>query len=184
VAVDMSGYTSPYVAWVLFLIGAAFFFIAIRDWSRKRGWLAIALRDVRIPYVEIREFANARGWKLNDNPAECHNRAQCHNRGYELEKAMRQAASDGRLKVWGRKYETPVGTNPLLLIPKDHFIDFEFGNGYLHSDNVKNIWSHTGQLGRSKNSFSGENYCDLYVSERDIKRLLRRVPPSDGVVTD
>lgn len=138
----------------------------------------------RMPYVEIRPLANARGWKLNDDPAECHNTAQCHNRGYDLETAMRQAASDGSLKVWGRKCETPIGSNPLLLIPKEHFLDFEFGHGYLHGGNVKNIWSHTGILGKDRNSFSGRNYCDLHVSKMDITRLLHSVPPSDGVVTD
>lgn len=148
--------------------------------SRKRELgPPISLREGRIPYVEIRQLANARGWKLNDDSPQCVNRAYC------LESAMRQAASDGSLLVCGRRCESPTGSNPLLLIPKEHFIDFEFHYGYLNRDNVENISTYTWkpEPGKNKNSFSGQNYCDLYVSRRGIKRLLRRVMPSDGVVT-
>ena len=123
-----------------------------------------------IPYVEIRQLANAEGWQLNDDSPPCVNRA------YELEQAMRQAAS-GDLLVWGRRYETPLGSNPLLLIPKEHFIDgFTFHYGYLTRDNVENISTYTWKPEPEKtmNSFGGQNYCDLYVTKSGIKRLLRR----------
>jgi hypothetical protein len=179
-AVQVSGYTNPYLAVVLLLIGMACFVGAIWDWSRQRGWLPILFRDVRIPYVKIRILANARGWNLNDDSS------QSINRAYDLEKAMRQAASDGDLFVWGRRCETPFGSNPLILIPKEHFADsgFEFHYGYLTRDNVENISTYTWkpEAGKKKDSFSGQNYCDLYVSRRGINRLLRSAKPSDGSV--
>lgn len=49
-----------------------------------------------------------------------------------------KAAIDSSLLVWGRKHETPLGSNPLLLIPKEHFEDFECHNGCLNKcDNEK-----------------------------------------------
>jgi hypothetical protein len=177
-AAQVSGYTNPYVAWVLFLIGAAFFLLAVRDWSRTRGWLPISLRDARIPYVKIRTLANEKGWKLNDDSPACVNRA------YYLEGQMQQAAVEGSLLVWGCKCEAPIGSNPLLQIPKKHFKDFTFRHGFLTRDNVENISTYTWKLeiGKNSSSFGRGNYCDLYVSQSNIKRLLCRVPPSDGVV--
>lgn len=134
------------------------------------------LRDARIPYVHIRQLASAKGWNLNDDSSACVNRA------YYLEGRMQQAAVEGSLLVWGRRCETPIGSNPLLLIPEKHFEDFTFRHGFLTRDNVENLSTYTWkpEHGKNRSSFSGENYCDLYVSERGIKRLLRHVKPSDG----
>lgn len=104
------------------------------------------------------------GWMLDGRYAKSNNRA------YNIECAMRQAAIDSSLLVWGRKHET----DPLLLIPKEHFEDFEFHNGYLNKfDNEKNASTHTWIFGNNNSIGGGKNYCDLHVSKSDIKRLLR-----------
>jgi hypothetical protein len=133
--------------------------------------------DSRLPYVEIRQLANAKGWDLYDDYP------QSVNSAYYLEVQMQQAAVEGDLLVWGRKCGAPLGSSPLLRIHKEHFKDFTFHYGYLTRDNVENISTYTWkpELGKNKDSFSGENYFDLYVSKIGIKRLLRRVRPSDGV---
>jgi hypothetical protein len=58
--------------------------------------------DVRIPYVQIRQLANTKGWSLNDDSTACVNRA------YYLEGQMQQAAVEGSLLFWGRKCEAPI----------------------------------------------------------------------------
>ncbi|MCI0556221.1 MAG: hypothetical protein L0287_35205, partial [Anaerolineae bacterium] len=102
----------------------------------------------RIPYVEIKQLANVKGWNLDDPSSLGRNRA------YDLEIAMRQAASDGNLLVWGRKYEEPIGSNPLLLIHKEHFADFEFRHGRLHGHNIDTC------VGKDSLSDPKKTYCD------------------------
>ncbi|GFO83193.1 MAG: hypothetical protein A49_28200 [Methyloceanibacter sp.] len=133
-------------------------------------------QPIRIPYVKIREMANEHGWQLTDNQTPSGNRA------YALERLMRQAAVDGKLKVWGRRCTKVTGTNPLLAIPANHFDEFEFAHGYLHPDNVKNENTHTGKLGRSRHDFAEKNFCDLYVARADIERILSAPKPDDPLM--
>jgi len=130
----------------------------------------------RIPYIEIREIANDKGWKLDDD------KSLSGNRAYDLEMAMRQAVTDGTLSVWGRKHGTPIETNPLLLIPKEHFQKFEFRHGCLNYDNFDNVNTYTRIPGKDSNIHEGDNYCDLHVSKRDIERLLGRLTPTTGKI--
>jgi hypothetical protein len=175
--VQVSDYSDPYAASVLFLIGTVLLIFSISHWYRRWEWRPILLMDSRLPYVEIRQLANAKGWNLYDDYP------QSVNSAYYLEVQMQQAAVEGDLLVWGRKCGAPLGSSPLLRIHKEHFKDFTFHYGYLTRDNVENISTYTWkpELGKNKDSFSGENYFDLYVSKIGIKRLLRRVRPSDGV---
>ena len=96
---------------------------------------------------------------------------------------MQEAAFYGRLRVWGRSCETSMGSNPLRPIPSKHFEFFKFHYGYLTRDDVKNPSTYTWKpdIGKNRTSFGLENYCDLYVSKSDIKMLLCRVRPSDGL---
>jgi hypothetical protein len=123
----------------------------------------------RIPYVRIRDLAPAYALGLGAHDLDAPNVA------YRIEGALRQAAVDGELKVWGRKYRGPVKSNdPLVPIPASHFEDFEFGHGDLHHQTV-NEQTHTGKIGKRLEDFPDQAFYDLQLSFADTEKVLSKV---------
>ena len=116
------------------------------------------------PYVDVRELANKKGWNLLDRGALASNRA------YDLETAMRQAAASGQLHVYGRKYSVPLGTAPLLPVPKAHFEEYEFRHGCLNYDTIRNVDARTDRLGMRDAELVGKVYCDLHIVRPERSR--------------
>lgn len=127
-----------------------------------------------IPFVSIRNIANNDGWILNETDSAVANRA------YALEGKLRQAAVDGELRVWGRKYDVPMSNAPLLQIPREHFEEYGIAHGALHYQ-VDNKTSRTGKIDTNLDQSRGLIYCDLHVSKHEIERLLKAWKPTDGL---
>jgi hypothetical protein len=122
----------------------------------------------RIPFVRLRDIAPEFGIDLSSSETPSANLA------YDIEGALRQAAVDGNLQVWGRKYQGPVQSNdPLLKIPASHFAEFEFGHGNLHYK-TENRFSHTGKITKRLEELAGQAYYDLQLSDSDARAVLRQ----------
>jgi hypothetical protein len=122
----------------------------------------------RIPFVRLRDIAPEFGLDLSSSETPTANLA------YDIEGALRQAAVDGDLQVWGRKYHGPVQSNdPLLKIPASHFAEFEFGHGNLHYQ-TENRFSHTGKITKRLEELAGQAYYDLQLSDSDARAVLRQ----------
>lgn len=137
---------------------------AIRE-EREAATSDCAFDDMvsdRVPFTRIRHIANEFRINLTD--------VNASNTAYEIEGAMRQAAVDDRLKVWGRKYHGAVQNNdPMLGIPRDHFEDFGFRHGSLHHQ-TPNDKSATGLEGQD-----GITFYDLQLSYADARKVLDQV---------
>ena len=172
--------------WIIFALLSLTIWLIVDFFSYRENSVFSRLRrtltklrphsDNQIPYIQIRDLANLKGWNLSERDSTAHNRA------YDLQTIIRQAASDGELKVWGRRFESPLGTNPLLPIPKEHFQEYEFQHGVLNYLNVSNESARTDKLGAHEKDLVGHVFCDLHVSRRDIQQLLAKVKPTSGIV--
>ena len=162
------------LAWPIYAKPAEAFFERIARFVSAKN-KRLGTHDL-IPYRDIHDLANRRGWNLaqRDSPAD--------NRAYDLECKMRQAASNGELEVWGRRLESSLGTNPLLPIPKEHFHAYEFQHGLLNGLNISNEKTRTDKLGACEADLVGNVFCDLHVSRSDIRQLLAKVKPTSGIV--
>jgi hypothetical protein len=123
----------------------------------------------RVPFTRIRHDAPQLGLILDDGSSAAANIA------YDIEGAMRQAAVDGGLKVWGRKYRGPVSDNdPLVEIPASHFEDYGFMHGCLHyaMPNEKTATGTIQMLARGEKGKEGVTYYDLFISYDDARRVL------------
>lgn len=137
---------------------------AIRE-EREAATSDCAFDDMvsdRVPFTRIRHIAHEFRINLTD--------VNASNTAYEIEGAMRQAAVDDRLKVWGRKYHGAVQNNdPMLAIPRDHFEDFGFRHESLHHQ-TPNDQSATGLEGQD-----GITFYDLQLSFADACKVLDQV---------
>jgi hypothetical protein len=79
----------------------------------------------RIPLSEMRGWATAAGWCGDVQSATIGD-----NDWWSFTGHLRQAAVDGTIQFWGRRYIADFGKNsdgePLIEIPKEHFATFEF----------------------------------------------------------
>ncbi len=79
----------------------------------------------RMPLTELRAAASAAGWS-----ADVHAATVGDNDWWTFMKRLRQAAADGAIPFFGRRYlfdhEKDSDPEPLLLIPTSHFAEFGF----------------------------------------------------------
>lgn len=125
----------------------------------------------RVPFVRIRHIAHEFELVLDPHDPTSGNMA------YDIEGALRQAAVDGQLKVWGRKYRGPVKDNdPLVAIPQSHFEDYGFAHGNLHYETA-NSQTHTtsGIAKKLADHKSGEVFYDVQISYADTRRVLTNI---------
>jgi len=125
----------------------------------------------RIPFIGVRDIAKDNCLSLDPHEPESGNLA------YDLEGALRQAAVDGRLKVWGRKYRGKIKSNdPLVPIPATHFEEYEFGHGNLHYETANSLTrTNTIQMvARGQEHLEGVTYYDLQLSLGDARAVVRQ----------
>jgi hypothetical protein len=140
--------------------------------ARRRATFGEAWKERatdRIPFVRLRDLAPNYGLNLDPNDPAASNLA------YRIEGELRQAAVNGELKVWGRKYTGQVNDNaPLIAIPASHFEDYSFAHGFLHYE-VANDKTHTGSIPKRLEELVGQVFFDLHISLEGAKAVLRKV---------
>ena len=121
----------------------------------------------RIPIVRLREMAAAVGWNVDRHTS---------NDGFNLTNKLNQAAADGALQFWGRKYEYEFGEDaadsvPLVRISQKHFLDYRFESTNLFGD-ASNFYIFTGRLGNQPSQLKGWIYRDIHVDRKQIEAWL------------
>jgi hypothetical protein len=132
----------------------------------------------RVPLSELREWATDAGWCSDAQSATIGD-----NDWWTFATNLRQAAADGSVGFWGRRYVADFGkdldTEPLVEIPRDHFAEFEFDPTALAQ--VDNYDLFTGKIGHSQNEWKGRVFRDIHVSADQARAWLTAVgkpPPS------
>jgi hypothetical protein len=132
----------------------------------------------RVPLVEMREWATAAGWCSDVQSATIGD-----NDWWTFAVSLRQAAADGAIQFWGRRYVSDFGqaldTEVLVEIPKEHFAAFEFDPTALAQ--VDNYDLFTMKLGNSPSAWKGQTFRDLHVNADQAREWLAgagKPPPS------
>lgn len=121
----------------------------------------------RIPIVQLRQLAEAAGWNVDRRTS---------NDGYNLTNKLNQAAADGALQFWGRKYEYDFGEDgaesvPLVRISQKHFLDYRFESTNLFGD-ASNFYIFTGQPSKQPRQLRGLIYQDIHIDRNQIEAWL------------
>lgn len=139
--------------------------------SRLSGFFPRRSRwEGKIPFVQLRPMALAAGIDL---PRYGENQ----NNAYHLESAMKEAAANGRLAVWGRVYNGPVKDNdPMVPVPAEHFRTYSFRHGLLtyEGPNTGAATTTMELLAKGDGHVKGETYYDLHVLKGDAKAVLKK----------
>jgi hypothetical protein len=151
---------------VLVAIGIALFILSNpkkKDRRREDDVKAPGEPD-RIPLVELRKMAADAGWNIN-----VHTSDDTHN----LTERLNQAAADGLVNFWGRKYEYDFGEGsksyPLVSIPIGHFVDrYLFSSLNIFGENVKNFYIHTGKIGKTMREQKGKIFQDIHADRKQL----------------
>jgi hypothetical protein len=123
----------------------------------------------RIPLSEMREWATAAGWCGDIQSATVGD-----NDWWTFSMRLRQAAVDGAIQFWGRRYIYDFGkevdAEPLIQIPKEHFGEFGFDpTGLAQVDNYDIF---TGKLGDSPSARKGQIFRDIHVNADQARAWL------------
>ena len=167
---------SPTLGWSIITISLVIGCFAAAyaiGWRTPPGWrLKIEGQPEWLPLVGVRDLATKAGWKIDYYDA---------NPGYEFCQSMRQAAVHGKLHFQGRRvtsanwpehYKTE---EPLIDVPQNHFVDFTIHPLTFLGSN-SNYQTYTTKLGKMMLDEQGEqNYRDLHVKVREIKKWLTPV---------
>lgn len=132
----------------------------------------------RIPLSEMREWAMAAGWCGDIQSATIGD-----NDWWTFALRLRQAAIDGAIQFWGRRYVADFGkdldTEALVEVPKEHFAVFEFDPATLAQ--AANYDLFTGKLGESPSAWKGQIFRDVHVNADQARAWLAgagKPPPS------
>jgi hypothetical protein len=132
----------------------------------------------RVPLTEMREWAIAAGWCSDVQSATIGD-----NDWWTFSVRLRQAAVDGAIQFWGRRYIYDFGNEvdgePLIQIPKEHFSEFRFDPTALAQ--VENYDLFTGKLGDSPSAWKGQIFRDMHVNADQARAWLAgtgKPPPS------
>lgn len=122
-----------------------------------------------LPFNAVRDIAAKNGIVFERYGAN-------QNLDHNLEGALKDAAANGKLAVWGRPYQGPVRDHdPLIPIPKEHFFAYSFRHGALAQE-LPNDRTHTARLPliiKGVEEAERETFYDLHVSERQARAVLR-----------
>ena len=135
----------------------------------------------RIPLAELCEWATDAGWC-----SDVHSATVGDNDWWTFATRLRQAAVDGSIQFWGRRYVADFGkdldTEPLVEIPKAHFAEFEFDPTALAE--VDNYDLFTGKLGDSPSAFKGQIFRDIHVNADQARAWLTGAgkPPASAEI--
>jgi hypothetical protein len=124
----------------------------------------------RIPVVELRKWASDAGWCADAQAI-----ALNDNHWWEFGIRLRQAAAEGEIGFWGKRYDyefsQKTNTMPFTRIPKEHFEEFGLDAVSLaHADNYDIF---TGKLGESPSTLRGKVYRDLQVNAGQARAWLK-----------
>jgi hypothetical protein len=123
----------------------------------------------RMALADLRAGAVAAGWNGDVNAVNVGD-----NDWWSFCKRLRQAAADGSVAFFGRRYVYDFGrdsdSEPLIPIPPAHFADFEFD--IIELARADNYDIFTGQLGQSRQSLKGSIYRDLHVDQKQVLAWL------------
>jgi hypothetical protein len=120
----------------------------------------------RIPFLEFRRMAKyAYKWDVSGNT---------NLEVFDLLDGVRQAGIDGAIKLWGRR--NPYGekeasvTEPLILIPADHWHDYQFETGsVVNSSDNSAVATYDFKRGTLRDGF-----LDIHIHESDAIRWMNR----------
>ena len=133
--------------------------------------------SARIPLINLRSALQSVGWNTDIHRS---------NDATALTDSLNQAAADGLIKFYGRKYEYDLGeaasaTFPLLEIPSEHFRDFSFQPINLFGDAQSNFYIFTGKLGALPRELRGQIYRDIHAGRTQIRKWVARNKPKNLV---
>ena len=134
-----------------------------------------------VPLSELRELAVGAGWCADVQSATVGD-----NDWWSFANRVRQAAVDGSIQFWGRRYLADFGkdldTEPLVEIPKEHFAEFQFDPLALaQADNYELF---TNKIGDVPSAWKGKIFRDIHVNADQARAWLAGVgkaPPSAGI---
>jgi hypothetical protein len=125
-----------------------------------------------VPLIELREMAAKVGWSTDNRTS---------NDTWHLVNKLNQAAFDGVIAFWGRKYEDRYlaegakDSIPLEKILVKHFKDgYRFDIFSIFGDNATNFYIHTGKPGKHMPEQVGEIYCDIYADRQQLVNWINR----------
>jgi hypothetical protein len=158
---------SPFVAWAAEW-KAAFEDRLLNSQMEYEELRARAQPDKRIRFSALRVMATEYAIPLERF-------GERQNTGYGLERALKTAAANGELAVWGRPYQGKTRDNdPLVPIPAEHFRKYSFRHGSFDFE-TENKTIHTTTIDlivANEPEKAGETYYDLRVSERGARKVL------------
>jgi hypothetical protein len=123
----------------------------------------------RIPLTDLRTWAAESGWCSDVQTATVGD-----NDWWSFTKRLRQAAVDGEIAFWGRRYVYDFGEDlddqVLVKIPAEHFA--EFGFDCVEVAQADNYEIFTTKTGDSPSAWRGSNFRDLHVDATDARKWL------------
>jgi hypothetical protein len=166
-----AGLPGPIIAATVLVVSAAMFVTALAfsgyRYHPAAGDASSSEID-RVPLIQLRDMVAQVGWNTN---------VRTSDDAYEFASRLNQAAVDGKIKFWGRKYvydfSRPTADYPLLEIPLDHFKDYSFDSLRLFGS-VDNFHIYTGKLGKSPRELRGHIYQDPHVDSRQLSAWIDR----------
>jgi hypothetical protein len=124
----------------------------------------------KVPLTVLREWASDAGWCADVQAATVGD-----NDWWSFAKRLRQAAVDGDITFWGKKYVYEFGEDlddePLVKIPPEHFEEFGFDPARLAQ--VDNYDIFTGKLGEPPSANRGRIFRDLHVDAQQAQAWLK-----------
>jgi hypothetical protein len=153
---------------IFFVLESAYRAISRRD--NELSALKESKEPERIPLVELREMAAKVGWNID-----------VHTSGdaIDLESRLNQAAVDGLINFYGRKYEIDFREEykvvSLVNIPISHFVDEYLLNGIqIFDETVKNYDIFTGKIAKTKQEQKGEIFRDIHADKRQLEDWITK----------
>lgn len=123
----------------------------------------------RVPLTELRAWAVNAGWNSDVQAATVGD-----NDWGSFCRRLRQAAADGVIYVFGRRYVHDIGKDhdpePLIAIPRDHFREYGFDVVALATADNYDLF--TGQFGVLPRELKGSIFRDLHVDDRQAHAWL------------
>jgi hypothetical protein len=141
----------------------------------------VAASPQRVPLTELRTWAAEAGWCST-----VHSATVGDNDWWTLARRLRQAAVDGAIEFWGRRYISDFGKEldmePLVKIPDDHFRDFEFDPTALAQLNNYDLF--TGKIGESPSAWKGKIFRDIHATADQARAWLAGTgkPPASAEI--
>jgi hypothetical protein len=134
-----------------------------------------------VPMTDLREWASEAGWCTDVRAATVGD-----NDWWTFTVRLRQAAVDGSITFWGRRYVydygKDLGSEPLRHIPRKHFEEFGFDPTRIAQVDNYDIFRE--KLGDPPSTWKGSIFRDLHVNPEQAHAWLKAAgapPPSANI---